>query len=855
MRPIYTFTVTPSLPPALEPLKMLANNLLWCWDHETIALFSRLDPDLWEASQHNPVLMLGQIKQETFDELSADDSFMSQIERAVQRMDRYMNRKAWFTREFDQDNNEALVAYFSLEFGITDSLRIYAGGLGVLAGDHLKSASDLGIPLVGVGLLYQKGYFRQYLNADGWQQESYPENDFFNMPLELERSSDGTPILVQVTFPGREVFAQIWRVDVGRVQLYLLDTNIPQNNPTDQDITDQLYGGDLDMRLKQELILGVGGMRALQAMGVNPIVYHMNEGHSAFLAIERIRILIKQHGLTFDQAREQARAGLVFTTHTPVPAGIDRFPSDLIGHYWGHAYAELGINHDQFMAMGRQNPNDPYEPFCMAILALRLAAYSNGVSKLHGRVSRKMWQGVWPGTPPEEIPIGSVTNGIHHQSWISGDIAGLFERYLGPRWRQTPADSDLWSRVERIPSAELWNTHERRRERMVAFVRRKLHEQLARRGASKAELLAADEVLDPNALTIGFARRFATYKRATLIFRDPDRLIQILNNRDRPVQIIFAGKAHPEDNPGKELIRQVVHIARRPELRSRLVFLENYDMNLARYLVQGVDVWLNTPTRPHEASGTSGMKAAANGVLNMSILDGWWDEIYASEIGWAIGSGEVYDDFNLQDHIESNAIYNLLEREVVPLFYDHGADGLPRGWIARMKASMMAICPIFNTHRMLQEYTEKYYIPASIRYQKLLSQNTVALRSFVEWKKRIYEKWGQVRIQNVESDVISETQVNVPCSVWAEIYLGQLVPEDVRVDLYFGPVNADGEIVTPQIIEMRGERNGKECVYAFVGSVVSHSSGRHGFTIRIVPSHVDQVNPFETGLIIWGGPR
>ncbi|MBN1933690.1 MAG: alpha-glucan family phosphorylase [Anaerolineae bacterium] len=855
MRPLYIFTVKPSLPPELKRIQELARNLMWCWDHESISFFGQIDPDLWEETRHNPVLMLGRIKQERLQALAADDSFMSQLERAESRLDRYMSRKAWFEREHDSEYGEAVVAYFSLEFGLTESLRLYSGGLGVLAGDHLKSASDLGIPLVGVGLLYQKGYFRQYLNADGWQQESYPDNDFYNLPLEMQRDQDGSPLMIKLTFPGRDVYACIWRVNVGRIRLYLLDTNIEQNNRDDQDITDLLYGGDLDMRLKQELLIGVGGIRALNALGFEPTVYHMNEGHSAFLAIERVSQLMKKHALTFEQAKELARAGMVFTTHTPVPAGIDRFSSDQIGHYWGFRYAELGLNHDQFMALGRQNPNDPYEPFCMTILALRLASYSNGVSELHGHVSRQMFQGVWAGLPVEEVPIGHVTNGIHQQSWISGDMASLYERYLGPRWRQTPAEQEVWNHVDRIPGAELWNTHQRRRERMVSFVRRHLREQLEQRGASKAELLAAEEVLNPEALTIGFARRFATYKRATLLFRDPDRLIKILGDPQRPVQIIFSGKAHPHDNPGKELIRQIVHMARRSELRYRMVFLENYDMNIARYLVQGVDVWMNTPTRPHEASGTSGMKAAANGALNMSILDGWWAEAFTPEIGWAVGSGEEYTDYNLQDHVESNAIYNLLEKEVVPLFYERGSDGLPRRWVDMMKATMRAICPKFNTHRMLQQYTEKYYIPSYKRFNRLSDGNMENLRGFVDWKVRVRQYWPKIRIENVESDLVNETSVNVPSSVWAEIYLGELTPADVKVELYFGAVDPSGEIVDPQIVEMTGKELGSEGVYSFVGSVTYTSSGQHGFTVRVVPNHPEQVSLFEMGLVLWGTPK
>jgi starch phosphorylase len=854
MRPLYTFTVKPTLPPTLEPLRRLASNLLWSWDHEIIALFRWLDEDLWAETKHNPTMMLGRIRQERFEELAADDSFVNQLERSVQRLESYMNRKTWYERQYQDPSDNPLIAYFSMEFGLTESLRLYSGGLGILAGDHLKSSSDLGIPLIGVGLLYQKGYAQQYMNADGWQQESYPENDFYNLPLTLERDAQGAPIQIGVTFPGREVYAQIWRADVGNVQLYLLDTNITSNSQEDQDVTDFLYGGDMEMRLKQEIVLGIGGVRALTALGIRPKIYHMNEGHSAFLIIERIRRLIQEHNLTFDQARELTKASAVFTTHTPVPAGIDRFSSDLIGRYFGHSFAELGLDHEGFMALGRENPYDRYEPFSTAILALRTAAYANGVAKLHGVVARKMWQSVWPGVPAEEVPIGSITNGVHQPSWISGDMAGLYERYLGPRWRQTPGDAVLWSRVDRIPAAELWNTHERQRERLVSFVRRQLRAQLERRGASQAELLAAEEVLNPEALTIGFARRVPTYKRATLLLHDIDRLIGIVSARDRPVQVIYTGKAHPHDNPGKELIRQIIHAARREELRPRLVFLENYDMIIARYLVQGCDVWLNTPIRPREASGTSGIKAAANGVLNLSILDGWWDEAYTPEIGWAIGSGEVYDDHKYQDHVESNALYNLLEREVVPLFYTRSSDGLPRDWIEKIKASMKAVCPPFNTHRMLQEYTEKYYIPTCERYDRLSADDMKPAKTLAEWKARVRRHWSQIRIEQTESNIPAETQVGVANQITAKVYLGELTPEDVTVELYHGDVDINGEILDPRVVKMNtdGDIQPAGGLYTFVSRLTCQTSGRHGFTVRLVPRHPEQVNPFETGFIRWG---
>ncbi len=855
MRPLYTFTVKPTLPPQLERLRELAANLRWCWDHDLIALFRRLDEDLWEETGHNPVMMLGLIPQQRYEELANDDSFLSQLRRTGQRFDDYMNSPMWYDKLCENGYVNPLIAYFSLEFGITESLQIYNGGLGILAGDHLKSSSDLGIPLIGIGLLYQEGYFQQYLNADGWQQESYPQNDFFNLPLSLQRDEQGDPIRVQVAFPGRQVHAQIWRIDVGRVALYLLDTNIEANSREDQDITDQLYGGDLEMRLKQELLLGIGGVRALRLLGYHPPLYHMNEGHTAFLALERTRALMQQYSLGFEQAKELARAGMVFTVHTPVPAGIDYFPSDMMGRYFGDYYRQLGLDHERFMALGRQNVQDPYEPFCMAVLAMRMAAYTNGVSELHGKVSRRMWQGVWPGVPAEEVPIGHVTNGVHQASYISKDMTGIYDRYLGPRWRTTPAEEEVWSRVDRIPSAELWNTHERRRERLVSFVRRRLREQLARRGAPHAEVMAADEVLNPEALTIGFARRFVTYKRATLLLRDPDRLMRILCDRDRPVQIIYAGKAHPQDNPGKELIRRIVHLARREELRPRLAFIENYDINVARYLLQGVDVWLNTPLRPHEASGTSGMKAASNGVLNCSILDGWWNEAYTPEIGWSIGSGEDYDDRNLQDHVESNALYNLLEQEIVPLFYERGSDGLPRRWIDKMKATIKAVGPPFNSHRMLQEYTEKYYLPAYERYERLDGDSPALVKAYADWKRRMREGWPQVRVEEIMAEIPTETQVGCANDVEARLYLGSLEPDDVMVQLYYGSIDASGEILTPHIVEMDSAvptNAGSDGLYTFTGSLCFDSSGKHGFTLRVLPRHPEQVNPFETGLIKWG---
>lgn len=858
MKPIRTFSVIPSLPTPLAGLREVAYNLRWSWNHDAIALFRRLDSDLWETTSHNPVLLLGTIDQAQLEAAANDEGFLAHLERVSQDLKAYLNDKStWFHRNHDATAGP-LVAYFSAEFGLTDCLSIFAGGLGLLAGDHLKSASDLGLPLVGVGLLYQEGYFRQYLNEAGRQQESYDDNDFHNLPLNLEHQPDGTPLTIQVEYPGRPVVAQVWRAQVGRVALYLLDTNVATNRPDDRAITNQLYGGDLDMRIKQEIMLGIGGYRTLAALHLDPPLYHMNEGHSAFLALERVRCLMEKHGLSFAQAREAASADLIFTTHTPVPAGQDYFPPTLMDRYFSDYAHALDLSRHEFLALGRQNADDEGEAFGMPVLALRLSAYSNGVSRLHGQVSRRMWQRIWPEVPEDEIPISHVTNGVHFRSWISHEMDQLYDRYLGPRWREEPADQAIWQRAERIPAEELWRTHELRRERLVAFVRRRLRLQLEQGGKSPAELEAVDELLKPDVLTIGFARRFATYKRATLLFQDPERLARLLNNPQRPVQIVVAGKAHPRDDAGKELIRQIVTLSRREEFRHRLIFLENYDTAVARYLVQGVDVWLNTPRRLQEASGTSGMKAAANGVLNLSTLDGWWDEAWREtereslSVGWAIGRGEVYQNSDEQDRIEAEALYDLLEQDIVPAFYDRDTAGLPRQWIARMKASIGMLNHFFNTHRMVQEYAERFYLPASVRYEQLTSDGMTLVKALAIWKERTQAAWKEVHVSVVEADLPGELQVGGEIRAKARVYLGALGPDDVKVELYLGRVDANGEIVEATATPMqRFEPDGQGSYLFEVSAIPCHRSGLHGYAVRVLPHHMHLSSSFVPGLIHW----
>ena len=851
MYQLRTYTIVPALPEPLSRLWELAYNLWWCWNSGAQDLFRRLNPDLWDDVVGNPAQFLAHVSQQRLDQASQDAAYLSEMNRVLQAFDDYMARPSWFSQAH-ADAGDTQIAYFSMEFGLHESLPIYSGGLGILAGDHLKSASDLGLPLVGIGFLYRQGYFQQRLTADGWQLEEYPALDFYQIPATPVRLDGDSTLQIHLPIGCRKVTAQVWKVQVGRVPLYLLDTDVPENAPEDRGITQRLYDGGDETRIRQELLLGIGGMRTLSALGISPDVCHMNEGHAAFLGVERIRECIANEGLHFGEAREAMAAGNVFTTHTPVPAGIDQFDTKLLDKYLSPFLPSIGLTVEEFAAMGMTNAADPDEKFSMAVLALRLSGSANGVSALHGYVSRKLWQNVWPGAPREEVPIISITNGTHTESWTSHEMVRLLDKYLGPQRSETPDDRALWQRVDEIPDIELWRVHERRRVAMVAFARQRLKEQLRRRGAPPSEVKAAGEFLDPDALTIGFARRFAPYKRGALIFRDQERLAKILSAADRPVQIIFAGKAHPRDDLGKELIKQIMSYIIKPEFRRRVVFIENYDITVGRMLVQGVDVWLNNPIKPREASGTSGMKVVPNGGLNFSVLDGWWPEAYDGENGWAIEEGRVYDDPDYRDHIESEAIYELLEKEIVPLFYDRTDAGLPRDWIARMKASMRTISPAFSTSRMVKEYTNLLYVPTAKKRRHFAADGFQAAKALSQWKRDLSAHWGNVRIEEVQANDAHELSIGAKVHVRAKVHLAEVKPEDVAVELHHGRVNAYGELVEGHNEPMTCGEQVSEGTYWFNGEIPCLRSGQHGYAIRILPQHPDLVHRFDTGLILWG---
>ncbi|MFN8389528.1 MAG: alpha-glucan family phosphorylase [Bdellovibrionota bacterium] len=851
MRRVQPFTVIADLPQALSPLRSLACNLWWSWNHVARNLFIRISKDSFAKSNRSPVRVLNSLSIEDIQTLSKDKGFIAQIEEVVQTFQRYRESRHWWSSQ-TEDAKDLTIAYFSAEFGLHESLPIYSGGLGVLAGDHLKACSDLGIPLIGVGLLYYEGYFSQYLNAEGWQQESYLQISANRLPIHPAIGTDGKQVVVNVDVRGTNVAVKAWQVDVGLVRLYLLDTNIDENDAASRAITARLYGGDVHMRIPQEIVLGIGGLRVLEALGIQPDVCHMNEGHSAFLVLEQIRRLMKEQHFDFEQALLGVRGSNLFTTHTMVPAGHDIFSAELMERYFRNFVNDLDIDLEALLRLGRVNPDDRSEAFSMAVLAVRGSQGINAVSELHGTVSRKLWQNIWPDLPLDESPIQHITNGVHTATWTSRDVAELYDRYIGPNWRNATALPETWEPVQDIPDDELWRIICRGRSSLITFCREKLREQLLRRGAGRVEIESAADVLDPDALTIGFARRFASYKRAALILHDIDRLVRICSNTERPVQFIFSGKAHPADQPGKELIARIIHASHRPELRGKFIFLEDYDMSVARKLVQGVDVWLNNPRRPLEASGTSGMKASANAGLNMSVLDGWWCEAFNGENGWSIGQGEEYEDTNYQDLVESRSIYDLLEREIIPTFYDQGPTGVPRDWLGLVKNSIQTIAPRFSAARMVSEYAQRYYIPLGLNHRQTAQQSYRNVLSshadIVKFKKY----WQDVRILSVENHGTDQLELgkNLPIRVTAQ--LGRFSPQEVAAEVRLGSLDATHHLHQCSIIRLTETQFLRDPgVHVFEGSLHVRRAGSYGFSVRLIPVIAGVPQSHIPGLISW----
>ena len=848
MNHLQTFQVLPDIPEPLSFLEVLSRNLWWCWQKDAIELFRRINPPLWVEAGRNPIVFLTRISQERFEELAEDDGFLAHLERVREAFEKlHLTGVDQSDTPFGQHGT---IAYFSMEFGIHESLPIFAGGLGVLAGDHLKSASDISLPLTGVGLLYRQGYFHQFLDQNGWQQEEYPETDIYQLPVERARDHSGNEVYVTATGPDGEIHAVVWKINVGRVSLYLLDTNLPENPPHIRDITSRLYGGDQKKRLTQEILLGIGGIRALEALNIFPAVCHMNEGHSAFSSLERLAQIISKYNVDLKTALEIVPRTSVFTTHTPVRAGYDKFSADLVRPCLIPFEEKLGADADEILSWGKVENADTDGLFSMFALGLRMSQYCNGVSQLHGSVARRMWSHVWPERPEDEIPITHVTNGIHILSWISNENALLFENYLGPDWHSQLSNQDIIERIDEIYEEELIRAHEMSNARLIRHCRKRMANQYKRRNAPREIMKEVESVLDQDILTIVFARRFATYKRANLLLHDPERFEAMLNSEAHPVQFIFAGKAHPEDNEGKDLIKSLIQFANRSSVRHRIMFLEDYDINIARHLVQGADVWLNTPRRPFEACGTSGMKAAINGVLNLSILDGWWCEGYSEERGWQIGNGEEYTDPAYQDTVESQALYNVLENDVIPCFYERKSGDAPTRWVKMMKESMKMAIRGFCSHRMVSEYQKRFYMPAAMRLNALLENDAAEARSLVVQHERLRDFWNGIRIEPPVRNVDGPFHVGQTFRVTAEVTLEKLRPDEVEVQLYYGHLKSVDALTTGQTQQMTVLKDMGDGHYLYACNITCRDSGRYGFTARVRPSGDDLVK-FAPGLITW----
>ena len=849
MRPVGKINISTTIPEKLFRLSEIAYNFWWTWNCEAVEMFKSIDLQLWDKLGANPVAFLHRISSKSLLQKLDDIDFMDKYQSVVKKFDAYMNSTdTWFNTAYPKHKGH-MVAYFSAEFGLNESLPIYSGGLGVLSGDHCKSASDLGIPFTAIGLFYRQGYFNQLINSEGIQETAYSLLNINDLAIKPVVNANCEKLLVSINLPGRTMFASIWVAEVGRVHLYLLDSDVPQNSEPDRQITARLYGGNGDTRIQQEILLGIGGVRALEALGIKASVYHMNEGHSAFLGLELLRVLIQDQHLSFKEACEAVSSSSVFTTHTPVPAGIDVFSHDTIDTYFNAFRGALGISRDELMSLGFDTGN-PYG-FNMASLAMSLAARRNGVSKLHGAVTRCMFNKLWPGVPKDEVPVTHVTNGVHTLTWLSTPQRKLFDKYLAKDWQDRISEHEIWDGIDSIPDEELWHEHMNMKADLAQHINSRIS--LANMGCVSSGIKLC-KAIRSDVLTIGFSRRFATYKRAALIFRDINRIKRILNIQEMPVQIIFAGKAHPADKPAQDVIKYINDIARQEGFDGKVILLENYNIALARKLVQSVDVWLNNPRMPLEASGTSGQKACINSVLNLSILDGWWREGYNGKNGWAIGTDAVYDSEFYQDNADSESLYEILERSLIPLYYERNENGVPEKWVKMMKESIKSLAATFSTQRMVQEYTSRLYIPTMARVAGIMANGYQMARQLTQWKQKVRENWQNVSItfgcsDNILQDVSAISGENV--ALEAVVFLGNLQPEDVSVELYYGTIDNYGNVESGEFVPMQIVDQINPGTYRYRVNLTLTSGGELGYNLRVIPDNCDLSDKFELRLVKW----
>ena len=846
-------TVNPQLPKRIEKLGEISNNLWWAWNTEFLRLFQKIDMDLWEQCAKNPVKFLKQVSQERLERASKDVTFLKEYDKVSENFEDYMNSKnTWFANKYP-GNKKDLIAYFSAEYGLDETIPIYSGGLGILSGDHLKSASDLGIPLVGVGLLYKNGYFNQKINGYGQQETEYNNIDLYDLPINPVKDDKGDDLTIYVKFPKRRLYLKVWQINVGRVKLYLLYSDIPNNNEEDRDVTLKLYGGDQEMRIRQEIVLGMAGVSLLtKYLGLKPTVYHMNEGHSAFLNLEIIKNIIKEKQVSFEVAKDIASSKTVFTTHTPVPAGNDIFPIELVEKYFKDFWPRLGITREEFLKLGMKPGPDLEKGFNMGILALKIAGKKNGVSKLHGAVSRELFSEVWPNIAANESPIGYVTNGIHTCSWLAPKLKELYNKYLIPYWQDNMHHDYVWEKIKNIPDDKLWSAHVERKRKLINLVKENTTERLRRSGYSYEEINEIVSKLNPDALTIGFARRFATYKRATLIFKDIERMTQIMNNAGKPVQLIFAGKAHTADKEGQDLIKYIHEVSMMPQFKGKIFLLENYNIAMSRYLISGVDVWLNNPRRPMEASGTSGQKASVNGVINFSVLDGWWAEGYTQNNGWTIGTNAEYDSYEAQDMADSQSMYHTLEEKIIPTYYNRDKNGISKRWMEIMKNSIITTGGKYSTARMLVDYTNELYIPLC-NLTKKYYENIDNVAAYNAWKKDLYENWKDIKItqENKNFDNITIDAGN-NIEVGCEVQLPNIDVENVTVEAYYGKILDNGVVENVSIIPMQlQEADEENKKYYFTTKIELTTGGNYGYTFRVMPRHEMLLEPANLNLVKW----